>query len=149
MVAAARGSDVRLVFRVGESDADYLGYGWGEAVRQSELSTMRWMNKLESDLFFTMAKPRSMTLFMKARPRYINWRNQQVGIWMNGRFVTEWTCYDDSAYHIYTAEIPANYFTAGKNRLIIRCGYLYSAEKGDGEHSLGIEEISLVGDPDD
>lgn len=138
-----------ITLKMGEPEfGNALGYGWGEPRFSGTSASMRWITHMEGEVSLPLESPASMSFFMKARPRYVSWRRQSVGLWVNGRFVDQWECPDEPSYHIYTTDIPERFLRSGINRLILRCGYLYDAEDRDVEHALGVEEITFIRNPE-
>jgi hypothetical protein len=100
-----------------------------------------WIHHVEADLHVERAAtPGDARFWMSAKPLWLTYRRQLVALYVNDRFVTEWTCADDPAFDSFETGIPADFWRQGKNTLTLRMAYRQRG--GDRrELSLGVEKI--------
>lgn len=142
--AAHAGAFSPLVIRVGEPEwKPSLRFGWSSA-ELGEDGRFRWMNRLEADVLFPLEAAQDVRAVIRAAPLYLSWRRQVIGLYVNRRFVREWTCPDDPAYHDYEALIPAGLLIPGTNTLTLRAGYRKRVPPDKRELSLAVSTITLT-----
>ncbi len=120
----------------------FLGYGWGGPERKGE-SGFRWIEHMEADVLFDLPAAGDLDVVVKAAPMYLSWRRQVVGLYVNGRFVTEWTCPDNPNVSEHGVVIPAGMVQVGTNRLTLRVGYRRKVPPDRREVSLAVESIRI------
>lgn len=123
-----------------------LGSGWSRGERRDG-RTFRWITHMEADARFTLKTPADVDVALRAAPMYLTWRRQSIGLYMNGRFVTEWVCPDDPDFHDYQFTVPASFLRAGRNRLTLRMAYRRGVPGDDRQLALAVETIVLTPRP--
>ena len=123
---------------------NWLGFGWsrGERVGRSDQG-FQWMTHLEADVWFDAKEGVTHELWLRGAPLYLPNRRQNVGVYVNGSFVTEWVCPDSDSFSLYHARLPGEWVVAGRNRLILRAGYRKRVGLDKRELSFGVERILL------
>lgn len=113
----------RIVIDLGTRDAaGRTGFGWSRPERDHE-RTFVWIKHMEADVWFDLAEVAPQEVLVTAAPLYIEHRRQNIGLYVNDRFVTEWVCANGPGFQDHAARIPAELLTAGRNRLTFRVGY--------------------------
>jgi hypothetical protein len=120
----------------------HLGFGWSIREREGKRG-FRWVSHLEADILFDLKTAADLDLWVTAAPLYLAHRRQNIGVYINDRFVTEWLCPDSPAYSDYHAVIPAKRLKVGPNRLTFRMGYRRRMGSDRRELSLAVERILL------
>lgn len=122
---------------------DHLGYGWS-LNEHSDGRTAAWLNRMEADVFFKIAKPADHQLEIETKIFQVKDKVQNVGIYMNGKFVGSQLCKPTNDYQTLTYTVNAEHFIKGRNRMIIRVGHR-ARPKGDGRKlSLFVDKIRLI-----
>lgn len=114
-----------LVIDAGEDGAPAgFGFGWGRPERNNERSFV-WIRHLEADLWVQIATPGAAEIEVLAAPYYVPDRRQKLGLFVNDRFVAEWTFAHREGWHFESlrAHIPKGYLKAGRNRITLRTSY--------------------------
>lgn len=122
---AATACAAPLVIDVGEERAPaQLGFGWGQPERNDERS-FAWIRHLEADLWVQIEAPGAAEIEVLAAPYYVPDRRQKLGLFVNDRFVAEWTFAHREGWHFESlrAHIPKGYLKAGRNRITLRTSY--------------------------
>ena len=86
----------------------------------------RWLKGMEGGIRFDWDGERpdgTVTCWMVAAPLYIDWKQQRIALYINGRFAAEWTCPLDYRFRLYRAEVPGSLIRTGANILTLRAGY--------------------------
>jgi len=102
-----------------------LGYGWSGAREQREGVEFMWIEGLEADLYLELPESRSYLVDIHARAFYYGNCRQTFALFVNGRYVDEWSCAHDQSwtFHRYRAAVPADFIQPGRNRLTLRTAY--------------------------
>lgn len=131
-----------VVVRVAEAKAkESLGFGWSRAER-SRSGPFRWMTHLEADIVLDMeTAPRDREVFIDAQPFYLPWRRQIVGVYINNRFVDEFSCVWTNAFQEYSVMAPAVCWKEGANLLTLRAGYREQIGRDTRDLSLAVRRI--------
>ena len=121
----------------------HLGYGWSRDEKSRD-RTAAWIKRMEADVFFDApATDRPLTLEIETRIFPVKDKRQNVGIYLNGHFIGEQICEDTIKFQTLAYTLPAEHVVAGKNRLIIRIGYL-ARPKGDGRKvGIFVDQIRI------
>lgn len=124
---------------------EFLGFGWSRPEgNRADPRTFTWIKRKEADVWFEMEDVQGdMTLQLTAAPLYINHLKQNVGVYLNGTFIKEWFCPHDADFHTYEAQLPAALFKMGRNRLILRVGYLREVPGDERKLGLAVDRIVL------
>jgi hypothetical protein len=122
--------------------ARHLGFGWsrGERIRGTG-GVFQWVKRLEADVWFDVADPADTDLWLRAAPLYLQYQRQNIGVYVNGRFLKEWVCPDKPDYTDYHLVIPAEALKVGRNRLILRMGYRKRMGRDQRELALAVDTI--------
>lgn len=120
---------------------EHLGFGWSR--REPILGRWaRWISHLEADVWFVPQSPvTDMVLCVSAAPLYLDWKRQNIGVFINNRFLGEWLCPDSPGFREYRMTIPAQFLTPSTNRLTLRMGYRRRIRPDRRELSLAVERI--------
>jgi len=134
-----------LLIDVGSRAAqEHLGFGWSRGERTRELGIIfQWIKCLEADVWFDVETVSDVDLWVRAAPLHLPWKRQNVGVFVNGHWLTEWVCPDDPAYSDYYVRIPADALEVGRNRLIFRMGYRKRMGRDKRELALAVDTILL------
>lgn len=124
-------------------DKDWLGFGWSRAERARGGQTYRWLKHLEGDVYPTLETPAPVRLWLSVRPMYIHWRRQAVGLYVNGKYVTEWVCPDSPDWAVFEGEVPAHFWKPGRNRISLRAAYRRHHRTDKRELAFGLDRILL------
>ena len=126
----------------GGADEEALGFGWS---RQEYVGgyRFRWMTRLEGDLWVHVDQPGDLSLRLVAAIPHLDWRRQRIGLFVNGRFVTDWQAPDDHLFHAYEADIPASLIKDGENRLTFRTAYRTRIGRDSRRLALAVDTIEL------
>ena len=62
---------------------------------------------------------------------------------VNGRFCAEWWCPDSPAYRVYRAEVPADAWQPGRNRITLRAGYRKRHRPDRRELAIALDTLVL------
>ena len=137
------GDQGELVIDVGRRRAlVHLGFGWSQ--RESVPGrTFSWIKRLEADVWFHLDTVADLELELTAAPLYLGHRRQNIGVFLNNHFVTEWVCPDSPEYADYRVAVPADVLREGKNRLTLRMGYRRLPEGDERELALAVDKIVL------
>ena len=119
-----------------------LGRGWSTAERSGS-DSYRWMNAVEADVTIEANGDGPADLWIRARPQYLPYTRQRVAVYVNGRFVSEWTCPRDVHFAAHRFPIPAGFLEAGINRLTLRAAYRKSVGPDTRRLSLCVDRILL------
>jgi hypothetical protein len=123
-------------------DRPALGYGW--SIRERDrVRNFCWVSGLEADVWFDWTNAGSAELRVVAAPMYLDQRRQNIGVYVNDRFIQEWICPDDPGYTDYHAVIPAAALKEGRNRLTLRMGYARRPPRDTRHLSLAVDEIAI------
>lgn len=138
--------DVEALFELhmGARDgADFLGFGWSHYERGDR--SYRWMQHLEADVFFDLEETANAVLWLEAAPKYLNWKQQRIGLYMNGRFIGQRDLPMGPDFAVYQFAVPEEALRTGKNRLILRAGYrVEPASRDSRELSVAVSRIVLM-----
>jgi hypothetical protein len=141
----AEAADGDLLINLGSRPAqEHLGFGWsrGERARE-EGGIFQWIKCLEADVWWEVGAAEDLHLWVRAAPLYLPWKRQNVGVYVNGTFLTEWVCPDHSEYSEYYAPIPAEVLKEGRNRLMFRLGFRKRVGRDKRELALAVDKILL------
>ena len=131
------------VLDIGNKSADEnLGFGWSRPEGRGD-DTYRWISHLEGDVYVDLSSVSSMDLWIRAAPYYLNWKQQNIGLYVNAEFAGEIVCPADSEFRDYHFPIPAKLLKVGRNTLTLRMGYRYRAPKDKRELSLRVKQVLL------
>lgn len=132
-----------LVVDVGtRTSAATLGYGWSRSERKGA-QRFRWVKALEADVWFEWPGAGAADAWLRAAPFYLHYRRQNIGLYVNNRFVVEWVCPDSPDFADFHAVVPAGMLREGRNRLTLRMGYK-ARPPGDGrELALAVDKVVL------
>jgi hypothetical protein len=121
-----------------------LGFGWLQPERGDDYSFV-WIDHMEADLWVTLDSASAADIEIRAVPYYVADRRQNIGLYVNERFIAEWICPDHMPWLLdsYTARIPEGVLKPGRNRLILRMGYRAGSQ--DQEYALAVNRIILRG----
>jgi len=119
-----------------------LGFGWSRR-ESSGGRTFAWVKRMEADVWFDADEPQAMEVWLEAQPFLLPDRNQQVGLYVNHRFVAEWQCPGTPSFATFRAEIPEDVVHGGRNRLTLRVGYLRKPARDKRELALAVDRILL------
>ena len=136
-----------IIIDVGTTEhRDHLGYGWSRN-EHSKGRTAAWIKAMEADVFFDAASASTHSLEIETRIFPVKDKRQNVGIYLNGHFISEQACKDQIPFQNLTYTLPAEHIIHGKNRLIIRIGHL-ARPKGDGRKvGLFVDKITITPTP--
>jgi hypothetical protein len=133
-----------ILIRPGIALADrHLGFGWSGR-EQRRRPQYRWITRLEADVWFDLQQAVDHELWVNAAPMYLDWQRQVVGVYVNGRFVAEWTCPDDPGFHDYRCDLPAAHLRTGRNRVTLRLAYRHRIPGDARSFALAVRRI-LIG----
>ncbi|HBA85002.1 MAG TPA: hypothetical protein DCZ95_12980 [Verrucomicrobia bacterium] len=119
-----------------------LGFGWSKREKDSE-RTFQWIDRMEADVWFELAAPAAMRLYVTAAPQYMGWRRQKVGVILNDRYLGEFLCEHNPSFQVYDLPVPSEYLLAGKNRLVLRMAYRESLGRDPRELALAVDAVEL------
>jgi hypothetical protein len=119
-----------------------LGRGWSVAERSGR-NSYRWMNGLEADLTVTVKDGGPADLWIRARPLYLTYTRQRVAVYVNGGFVSEWTCPRDIDFAVHCVHIPAGSLKAGANQVTLRAAYRKAVGSDKRRLSLCVDRFLL------
>ena len=141
--ASTAAPPTRLVIKPWKAEpAAELGFGWGP--REDEGAQWRWITHLEADVFVELEGGADLKFSMRAAPMYLKTRRQVAGLYVNGEFVDEWLCRDETGFKTYETTIPGALLKAGRNTITLRAGYRKSLEPDGEPLALAVERIDLV-----
>ncbi len=126
----------------GDEPEGSMGFGWSRK-ESDHVRTFRWIEGLEADVWFDLEESTDLRLRIKAAPLYIGWKRQNIGIYVNQRFLKEWVCPDSHEFAEYSVDIPGYYLRDGSNRMILRLGYSHRIGRERRELSLAVEKIVM------
>lgn len=127
------------------SAREALGFGWG-GPEDNGRENFAWIRRHEADVWLTLdAPPGAARLELRAVPFFVPRYRQVVGLFVNGRFVTEWTCPRDNRWRFetYGADLPPGLLRGGRNRITLRVGYV-AGGPGRKDYSLAVESLRLA-----
>ena len=131
------------VLDIGSTNSDEsLGFGWSLAESRDGVA-YRWISHLEADVYVDLPAAAPMDFWIHAAPYYLNWKQQNIGLYANGKFVDELVCPADSEFRDYHFIIPADLLKEGRNTLTLRMGYRYRAPKDKRELSIRVKQVML------
>ncbi len=131
------------VLDIGSKSSDEsLGFGWSRAEGRGE-NGYRWITHLEADILFDLPAVSAVDFWIRAAPYYLNWKQQNIGLYVNAEFAGEIVCPADSEFRDYHFSIPADLLKEGRNALTLRMGYRYRAPKDKRELSLRVKQVVL------
>lgn len=125
-----------------EAAAPHLGFGWGQGESSTNRS-FRWICRLEADILFDVKAASDLGVSLNAAPMYMTWKRQVIGVYVNGRFVTEWMCPDSPDFQDYSVTVPAALVRPGKNTLTLRLGYRRRVPPDTREVGLAVHRVSI------
>ena len=144
LAGAAHASTNTLVIEpAAASGESHLGFGWSSQSENADGRDFRWINHLEADTWFDLAAAADTAIVFTAAPLYINWRRQVIGVYVNGRFVTEWICPDQPDFQDYRVAVPAALLKPGRNCLTLRAAYRRRIPPDSRELALGVSRILI------
>ncbi len=137
-----RPGDIRLNIGATDESEGQLGFGWSrrEHVRDE---TFRWMEHLEADATFELERDSDLEVWIDAAPLYLNWRKQQFGLYLNGRFIAEQVMPHDHLSRVYLFHVPARFVREGTNSLTLRAGYRHRVGRERRELALAVRSILI------
>ena len=142
----ARQSPLVIEPALAQEEVDLI-YGWSRAEPDRSGTTWRWIEKLEGELLFDLEDPHDATFAIEAKPLVMHKRIQNMGLFVNGRFIKEWVMGTEGAFLTYSARVSARHLRRGRNRLILRAGYKGSPGSDPRELSIAVRRIVI--EPDD
>ena len=132
-----------IVLEMGSGAIDEsLGFGWSRPENRDGIA-YRWISHLEADVYVDLPATAPMDFWIQAAPYYLSWKQQNIGLYANGKFVDELVCPADSEFHAYRFVIPADVLKEGRNTLTLRMGYRYRAPRDKRELSLRVQQVLL------
>ena len=119
-----------------------LGFGWLPPEWNDEFSFV-WMNHLEADVWVTLDSASGTEIEIRAVPFYLEYRNQGLGLYVNGRFIRDWVCpiHPEWRLDTFTARIPDGVLRPGKNRITLRAAYRIGDEGS--QLAIAVNSITL------
>lgn len=144
LVSAAGRAGTVLHIDVGtEPEAAVFGFGWWRSERNPD-RTFRWIRfHMEADCWVdlpnTIATPSEVEI--QAASYFHPRRAQRLALYINDQFVAEWRFphKPDWTFLPLRAVVPAGIFRRGRNRLVLRVGYL-----GDRGYAVAVDHIRLL-----
>jgi hypothetical protein len=103
---------------------------------------------MEADVGFDAPGPEPARIIIHAAPLNIAYRQQRVGLYLNGEFIEQWDCPSQEiwTFHPWTVEVPAGILHQGENTLTLRVSY-----RGSSTHknrALAVEMIDFFWKPE-
>lgn len=143
---AAPAADPVVVEPGNPGHAAMLGFGWGRAERSGG-TTFNWIRRLEADVRVERPDPAQATVTVRAVPFFVPRRQQSIGLYVNNRFVKEWSCPHREAWRFedYAATVPAEFWRSGTNRITLRMAY--AGPHRDRKLSLAVSRIEVQAGP--
>jgi hypothetical protein len=123
----------------------FLGFGWQPRTRVFGRMA-RWIGRLEADVRFDVDEVQDINFTLTAVPRYHHYRQQNIGLVVNGSFIEEWVCPKDFEYRDYSTVIPGDVLKKGPNTITLRMGYRRREGKDPRELALAVDRIVLSTD---
>lgn len=138
-----RNADVLWSLNIGGgADEDALGFGWSRPENVGGYR-FRWIIHLEGDVWVDLDSVRDVSLHIKAAIPHLDWRQQRIGLFVDGRFVTDWQAPQNHLYQEYAVDIPAAYLKEGRNRLTFRMAYRTRIGRDSRKLALAVDSIEL------
>ena len=107
----------------------------------------RWLKGMEGHVRFewTGADPdEPLVCWMIAAPLYIDWKQQRIALYVNGRYAAEWTCPLSYHFNLYRAEVPGALFQVGENTLTLRAGYCRRLPGDSRRLSFALDKVMIT-----
>lgn len=123
-------------------EIDY-GFGWARPERIFG-EPARWITEMEADLFFMVAAPEELTFALHGAPYYLNWKQQQISVYLNGHHLCDWSFPMNPSFNAYSCLLPERFIKPGKNRLILRVGYRIQQGKDPRTLGAAVRKIQLI-----
>lgn len=127
------------------NEAAAFGFGWWRAEQNAE-RTFRWIRfHLEADTWFSLAREAgALEVEIHAAPFFHPRRQQRLAVYLNDRFVAEWTMPHSNAWIFvpYRAKVPPGFLQPGRNRLTLRAGYI-----GERGYAVAVDRIRIAESP--
>ncbi len=120
-----------------------LGFGWGHRCRAMG-KMVRWISRMEGEFRVKLVSGQAYKIEMTAAPQYLHYRRQNIGIYVNNHFVSEWVFPDDPGFTDFEAVIPGKYIKDGKNVIVFRVGYLRHIRPNPKEIAVAVHQIVLT-----
>jgi hypothetical protein len=119
------------------------GFGWAKPERIFD-EPARWITEMEADLYFSMERPAALKFRLQASPYYLNWKQQQMSVYLNGHHLCDWLFPMNPSFNGYSCLLPERFVKPGKNRIILRVGY--RIQQGEDPRTLGaaIRNVQLL-----
>lgn len=141
--AANDNARARVVIDVGGDEPEgSMGFGWSYKERD-HVRTFRWIEHMEADVWFEREEVGEMKLRVEAAALHVEGMRQNIGVYINHAFITEWVCPDHHEFTMYHIRIPRQHLRPGNNRLTLRVGYRHRIERERRELGLAVERIVL------
>ncbi|MBU0677905.1 MAG: hypothetical protein KJ626_07280 [Verrucomicrobia bacterium] len=121
------------------------GFGWGHDEYERFLQrTFRWIEHLEAELYFEVEKPVDTTIWIDAMPMFAEGRRQNMGLYANGNYITNWVFAVTSNFQTCEGILPAETLHAGRNTLLMRVGYRVMPRTRDKRYvALAVDRLLL------
>lgn len=128
---------------VGTEPAEpYLHFGWSQNEGRAEMP-FRWIKTLEADVIFPVEAPGPAVLWIHAQPLYLNWKQQKVGVYLNGQYLGGWEYPPAPGYRVNRLSIPDHVLLPGENRMTLRMGYRSRFKTDKRELALAVHRILI------
>jgi len=135
-----------IIIYPGLSDHElWLGYGWSNQEKHPE-GMVRWISHMEADLYFVPEKLEDLHMKLRAAPLYVSWRQQKIGVYINGTYLTEWLCPAHPDLEDYRTTLPSEMLKEGTNTITLRMGYRLRLPPDSRELSLLVHGLQLTGE---
>lgn len=125
-----------------EETQPMLGRGWSVVERDGS-DSYQWMNALEADVTLDVKDAGPADFWIRARPQYLPYTRQRVALYVNGRFVSEWTFPLDIRFAVHRFPVPEGFLRAGVNQLTFRAAYRKSVGADTRRLSLCVDQVLL------
>ena len=139
---SSHAESTNLVIELADPPANVQrGFGWLQPEQNDDFSFV-WMNHLEADVWVTLDSTAATEIEIRAVPYYHD-RSQNLGLYVNGRWIGEWICSIHSKWRLetYTAKIPDGVLKLGQNRITLRASYRIGDE--DRQYAVAVSRITL------
>lgn len=143
---AANAAPGAVTVPVGRRSArEALGFGWGGPEDNGQ-ENFAWIRRHEADVWLALdAPPGAARLELRAVPFFVPRYQQVIGLFVNGHYVTEWTCPRDNRWRFetYATDLPSGLLHGGRNRITLRVGYVVGGP-GRKDYALAVESLRLA-----
>lgn len=133
-----------IVVDIGTDSSKYRrGSGWRNQKETNRSNTFCWIDGIEADLYLELAEPEDCQIAIFARPYYYDNCRQRFALFVNNRYIDEWTCFHhpEWVFKPYRTVIPESAVHRGTNHLVFRMSY--ASEIGSRGLSLAVSRIVL------